>query len=703
MTRKLPVYIPPSAYTPFLRRFTDERALELAEIKQLYASVTATFRASVWAQQDIVERINGLIAEQVSECVQLPSQSICEAFDRCQQAVLSKEVTLFSTPIINDWNILTLKEQVELRRFLRAQEHFLGHEERVSGLLVTTLSNVFAGISSMIPRHDGGAQFNVPLYTLIDVHDVVDRIIGTLAKQELADVGLFVDLNDQLYRNICDASGLVPYEQHRRPFITASDSDLAPEELVDTYLNGTPLLELFNTPVPFLIPRSTYTEHAAIFAPTGHGKTQTLQNLILSFLHDDPPAMFIMDSMGSMLKKIERLSLFTAELEDRLVILDPTDERPPALNFFKMQGGSPAQQTALFFYLFKAIEQGLTQRQATMVAYLVTLMQSIPEATLDTLRHVCESRAQLYPVDGLEPIAQDFFTHQFYGKDPLINQTKQQIAARLYTVGRNPIFNQMFSAPENKFNAYACMQQKKIVLINTDRLFLGDEASGVFGRFVIAQCLAAALSRAPLPERDRHLALLIVDEAKAYFDDQTEKILSDARQFGLGLIFATQQPHQLPEGVRKEMYTNTAIKLIGPIDYSDRVSLSREMGTTPEFIGAMRSYAHDRTEFAAHVRNLTPHALKLTIPMGVLENEPRMSEESHRAIRARNRALYGAVSEAPKFHTQAATAAQRKPQPEKPTTPSAHKELKGERPSTSKKKPEQPETSSSAVELDTDH
>ena len=79
MTRKLPVYIPPSAYTPFLRRFTDERALELAEIKQLYASVTAAFKASVWSQEDIVERVSGVIAEQVLELVQLPAQPICEA------------------------------------------------------------------------------------------------------------------------------------------------------------------------------------------------------------------------------------------------------------------------------------------------------------------------------------------------------------------------------------------------------------------------------------------------------------------------------------------------------------------------------------------------------------------------------------------------------------------------------------------------
>src|SRR5207237_9443417 len=110
------------------------------------------------------------------------------------------------------------------------------------------------------------------------------------------------------------------------------------------------------------------------------------------------------DIIGSMFKTIERLSIFDTKLKDKLVVLDPTDEKPPALNFFKMQGGSPAQQTALFFYLFKAIEQGLTQRQATMVAYLVSLMQSIPGATLDTLRHVCESRTQLYPVDGSEAI-----------------------------------------------------------------------------------------------------------------------------------------------------------------------------------------------------------------------------------------------------------------------------------------------------------
>ena len=71
--------------------------------------------------------------------------------------------------------------------------------------------------------------------------------------------------------------------------------------------------------------------------------------------------------------------------------------------------------------------------------------------------------------------------------------------ARIATI----IFNQMFSAPHNAFDALRAMQEKKIVLINTDRYFLGDEASAVFGRFFIAQCLAAALARAPDSSRVR--------------------------------------------------------------------------------------------------------------------------------------------------------------------------------------------------------
>ena len=53
------------------------------------------------------------------------------------------------------------------------------------------------------------------------------------------------------------------------------------------------------------------------------------------------------------------------------------------------------------------------------------------------------------------------------------------------------------------------MQQKKIVLINTSMKLLRTEASSVFGRYMIAQILAA-YDRGSIPEKERHVALLDV-------------------------------------------------------------------------------------------------------------------------------------------------------------------------------------------------
>ena len=307
----------------------------------------------------------------------------------------------------------------------------------------------------------------------------------------------------RVQHNLLDLSKVTDEAARKNPYRLTSpaESGLVGSDLVRAYLSGTPFLELFTTPLPFTIPHSAYRAHGCVFAPSDHGKTQTLQAIIASLLNEpDPPALFIMDSMGAMLKKLQRLAIFQHRLKDRLVVLDPAGPTPPALNFFKLSGGSPAQQMELLFYLFKALDQSLTARQRTTVSFLAQLMQKI-DGTLDDLRKVCEDKQprHLDAINALSPIARDFFLNAFYKPDALMTQTKAQIAARLYTLAATPIF-QMFSAKDNSFNAFECIQQKKIVLVNTDRLTLGDDGSTIFGRFVLAQCLAAAFARAPIPE-----------------------------------------------------------------------------------------------------------------------------------------------------------------------------------------------------------
>lgn len=204
-----------------------------------------------------------------------------------------------------------------------------------------------------------------------------------------------------------------------------------------------------------------------------------------------------------------------------------------------------------------------------------------------------------------------------------MQQTKSQLAQRLYTLGRLPKFIEIFSATDDLFDPYACMQSKKIVLINTDARSpkqggLG-EASAIFGRYILAQCLEAARQR---PRNQRHLALIICDEAKAYLDEQSALILSDARQYGMGMLLASQQPHQLPEGVRREVNTNTSIRFMGSIEYSIAAQYARDMFCEPEFIIGMKKYDRSHAEWAAHISGMERAAM-VRIPYGAIEAMPK--------------------------------------------------------------------------------
>ena len=217
----------------------------------------------------------------------------------------------------------------------------------------------------------------------------------------------------QLFSNVLAASGLTFAQAEANPqrAVFPHMSDLPPDELAAAYLAGTPFLEFVRTPVAFVIPRNAYRAHTAIFGPSDHGKTQTIQHIVAGFMNEpDPPALFIMDSMGAMLRKIQELAVFEEHLKGRLVVLDPAGPRPPKLNFFKLSGGSPAQQMEILFYLFKALDQSLTARMRTTVTFLTQLMRAIDGSFTD-LRNVCEEKKPQHVdvINALPTAARDCF------------------------------------------------------------------------------------------------------------------------------------------------------------------------------------------------------------------------------------------------------------------------------------------------------
>ena len=108
MSSNLPPYVPPSPFTPFLRRFTDEIARDISETRALYNGVRAEHMASAFAEDGILDRIHGILAQDIIKAVGVPSYvPLVEALDTVIASLLADEKTIFDMPKI-EWDIATL-------------------------------------------------------------------------------------------------------------------------------------------------------------------------------------------------------------------------------------------------------------------------------------------------------------------------------------------------------------------------------------------------------------------------------------------------------------------------------------------------------------------------------------------------------------------------------------------------------------------
>jgi len=416
--------------------------------------------------------------------------------------------------------------------------------------------------------------------------------------------------------------------------------------------------------VPFQIPIETRYEHTHILAAQGHGKTQTLQHLIVhDLLSPDPPSMVIIDSQGQMIEKIQRLEAFRPDhgrLAHHLIIIDPKDEVPPALNVFDINqerlaryGPQMREQVLngvleLYSYLFGSLRADLTQQQSTIFRAFARLMLTVPDANLGTLYELLVDHKPFLPyIEKLSEPSRSFFLNDFIL--PAFNPTRQQIRRRLFDLLDNYTLKRMLSAPQNRLNMFDALNSGKIIVVNTSKEFFKAEQSAFFGRFFIALALQAIEERAGVPERHWHPVLLYIDEAQEYFDDQIAKIITELRKYNCGLVFCHHDLSQLPQTIRSAA-ARCAVQMIGGAIDVDARALASDLRTTPQFILDQKRDPRRPphfTEYACYVRNQTEHAVSIRVPFYTLENQPTMDNLAHQILRQVNRNMVGILPEAP--------------------------------------------------------
>jgi hypothetical protein len=286
----------------------------------------------------------------------------------------------------------------------------------------------------------------------------------------------------------------------------------------------------------------------------------------------------------------------------------------------------------------EAMVVALTQKQGVIFKYLARLMLTIPGATIHTLMQLMEDGKPFKPyMDKLEESARYFFETEFF--HPSYAATKKQILRRLWGVLSTPAFERMFAQKANKLDLFQAMQDGKIILINTAKDLLKREGSQLFGQFFIAMLAPAALERSTVDPEDRTPTMVYVDEAQEYFGDDVETILNQARKYRVGLTLAHQTLDQLSPRLRAVLHANTSTKCVGGVSARDARAMSDELHTTSDYIESMKRKG-GKTEFAAWIKHQTPHAIRLTVPLGFLESRPILLEEEYEALLERNRRTY---------------------------------------------------------------
>jgi hypothetical protein len=632
----------PSVFTPFFRRFTDERARDAQETRELYERVRARYVASPYSDDDAVKK---LVLRLVEE--RLPYTELVLAFCVAMDGVCQMEDSIFGFPDA-DLDHLALKEQVELNRLLRAKDYFFAHETTTIQSFEDALVLVFSHIAELLPKTLAPSPFVIPLaYALPDPKRLIDDILGTLWREEYKKNALFVHLTRQLYFNLCEVSGIADPFEPKRPLIHASKNDAPIADLVEEYLKGTPLRPFFEEPVPLQLTHEERFSHMHVVGGSGAGKTQLLQSLILHDLtSEDRPALVVVDSQGDLINKLLHLELDGYEP----ILISPKDT--PALNVFDVKNRGygeyeKEQVTAgviqTLEYLFTGFGIELTGKMQSLFRPMCRLMLALPEtmgrnATLiDIIRFTDKPETYLKAIEHLPEIQRSLFERDILDpKRTTYKETREQIRYRLQALLDNPTLARLFTSEETKLDIFKELNEGSVILVDTAKDFLKG-ASGHFGQIFISLVLQAILERAVIPEEKRTHTFLLVDEAAEYFDTRIDDLLTEARKYKCGLVLAHQFLDQCTPQLHASLMANTAIKMAGSVSHADARAMAAEMRTTPDFI-----LSQPRLHFACHIRNVTPQAVSIPVAVGTLERQPKLSEESFDELIARNRERVGA-------------------------------------------------------------
>jgi Helicase HerA, central domain/TraM recognition site of TraD and TraG len=330
-------------------------------------------------------------------------------------------------------------------------------------------------------------------------------------------------------------------------------------------------------PVALAVPDGRY--HLHVVGSTGSGKTTLLVNMAVDDIRAGRGTVVI-DPHGDMVLDI--LDRLPASVADRVVLFDPDQPNPPAIN--PLSGDDPDlvvdNLVSIFGNIF-AKAWGPRMDDVMRVACLTLLRHAnVTLQHIPPLLNSAQFRSAM--TVGIDDPALGGFWQWYDELTPALrSQVIGPVQARLRAFLLRDFVKKTLRQPHSSFDMGKVLDGGAL-LVRIPKGQLGEDTTRLLGSLVLAQVWQAATRRAATPADRRRDTTLIIDEAQNFLTlaNSLDTMLAEARKYRLSMVLAHQDLAQFPRELLAATSSNARNKIYFSVAPEDARVLARH--TLPE-------------------------------------------------------------------------------------------------------------------------
>lgn len=332
---------------------------------------------------------------------------------------------------------------------------------------------------------------------------------------------------------------------------------------------------------PFGLGEADACRHVYIIGQTGAGKTTLLRNIVLQRIRAGQGVALI-DPHGDVADEL--LDHFPTERTLDLVYFDPASADFP-IAFNPLANVPPDQRalvTAGLVSAFKSIwQESWGPRLEYILGFTIAALLEAENTTLLGINRMLSDEAYRARIVAQvrDPFIRAFWTDEFaHYEKRYQREAVGPVQNKLGQFARSPLLRNIIGQVGNKLDFRHMMDTGRVFIANLSKGRLGDEPANLLGALLVAQFKHAAMTRADLPETERRVFHLMIDEFHNFTTASIAGALSEIRKYGLSLTLAHQFIDQLTDDIRPAVFGNVGTLIAFRVGSADAEHMAREFG-----------------------------------------------------------------------------------------------------------------------------